>query len=149
MPEITVSQAEPENQPDVKKPEAPSEVPPASRRADVSYKLPDGRTLKMGKPSIPTQVLLPDLAASYNEMAVNQGKKGTDSMALRLNLNYATMVCFVRAINNEPINVPRSAAEVINIMHKLGEDGNDAVAELYARHFAPLTLENLELIKKS
>jgi len=144
MPEVTVN-SEPVQEP-AKQPEA---VPESSRRQDVTYKLPDGKVLKMGKPSIPTQVLLPDLAASYNELAVNQGKKGADSMALRLNLNYATMVCFVRAINNEPINVPRSAAEVINIMHKLGEDGNDAVAELYAKHFAPLTLENLEIIKKS
>lgn len=145
MPELTISQPVPENQPDVTKPEAPE----SSRRADVTYKLPDGKVLKMGKPSIPTQVLLPDLAASYNDMAVNQGKKSADPMALRLNLNYATMVCFVRAINNEVINVPRSAAEVINIMHKLGEDGNDAVAELYSKHFAPLGMEQLELLKKS
>lgn len=121
-----------------------STEPAKNLRPDVEYKLPNGDVLKMGKPSIPTQLLLPSLASSYNELA--NGK--ADAVSLRLNLNFATMIAFVRSFKNEPFSAPHSAAEVISIMNKLGEDGCDAVSEVYAKHFAPLTIESLEVIKK-
>jgi hypothetical protein len=139
MPEVNVNPEPPVQEPQEDKQAAKPEL-----RKDVEYKLPDGRVLKMGKPSTPTHLLLPDLAASYNELA--KGK--ADPVSLRLNLNFATMIAFVRSFNNEPFAAPRSAGEVIHIMNKLGEDGCDAVSEIYARHFAPLTLENLEIVKK-
>lgn len=123
-----------------------SEVKPdqSKLRPPVEYKLPNGNVLKMGKPSIPTHLLLPDLAASYNELA--NGK--ADPVSLRLNLNFATMIAFVREFNNEPFSVPRTASEVIHIMNRLGEDGCDAVSEVYSEHFSPLTLKSLEAVKK-
>lgn len=141
MPKVSVNSESSESSEVVSEPVSDTKV---SLRADVEYKLPDGRVLKMGKPSTPTHLLLPDLAASYNELA--KGK--ADSVSLRLNLNFATMIAFVRAFNNEPFIAPRSAGEVIHIMNKLGEDGCDSVSEIYAKHFAPLTLEQLECIKK-
>lgn len=137
MPEVVIN---PESSP------VPEEKKPESKamRADVEYRLPDGKVLKMGKPSIPTHLLLPDLAASYNELS--KGK--ADPVSLRLNLNFATMIAFVRAFNGEPFLAPHSAGEVLHIMNKLGEDGCDAVSEIYAKHFAPLTMENLEVVKK-
>jgi len=140
MPEVSInpefSSPEPEKQPVAKESKYV--------RNEVEAKLPNGKVLKMGKPSIPTHLLLPDLAASYNELA--KGK--ADPVSLRLNLNFATMIAFVRSYDNEPFMAPRSASEVIHLMNKLGEDGCDAVSELYAKYFAPLTLENLEVIKK-
>lgn len=119
---------------------APEKKDPVNLRPDKEHTLPDGKKLLMGKPSMPTHMLLPSLLASMSDP-----DRPSDRSKNELN---ARMCCFVRAINGRRINPPSSAAEVGLILHELGEDGCDIALESYVTYFAPITLAQLEQVKK-
>lgn len=138
MPEVVHlqdSKSEPEKPEDVKKPEQSLNL-----RPDLEFKLPDGRLVRMGKPAVPTAMLLPSVIAGMNDP-----ERKSDPARNEFN---ARMCMFVRSIDNKPFTPPSSAAEVGLIMQSLGEDGCDLVLDVYFRHFAPLSADKLEIIKK-
>ena len=139
MPEIV--HLSNEEQPKVPEPEKPAEpVSGLSLRPDVEFSLPDGRKIRMGKPAIPTAMLLPSIIAGMNDP-----ERKSDAARNEFN---ARMSLFVRSIDGKPFSPPSSAAEVGLILQQLGEDGCDLVLDVYFRHFAPLSADKLEIIKK-
>ena len=140
MPELSINPTVPEapKQEDVKKSEEPKAV--LNLRPNVSFKLPDGREIEMGKPDTPTAMLLPTVVASMQDPNLK-------SDPARNEFN-ARMAMFVRKINNKPFRPPMSAGDVSVILHELGEDGCDIVLDIYFKHFAPLNADQIEIIKK-
>jgi hypothetical protein len=119
----------------------PEEAPKSSQlRPDVEFKLPDGRVIRMGKPAVPSAMLLPSIIASMTDP-----DKKSDPARNEFN---SRMCLFVRSIDGKPMVLPSSAAEVGLIMQQLGEDGCDLALDVYFNHFAPLSSSQLEIIKK-
>jgi hypothetical protein len=119
--------------------EAPK-ADPLVIRPDREFQLPNGKKLKMGKPPMPSHMLLPSLLASMMDP-----DRPTDRQKNELN---ARMCLFVRSINDRHINPPTSVAEVGVLMHDLGEDGCDIALEAYVTYFAPISIAQLEQVKK-
>lgn len=136
MPELSVES----NVPEVPKQEDVKESKVLNLRPNVEFKLPDGRTVEMGKPETPTAMLLPTVVASMQDPNLK-------SDPARNEFN-ARMAMFVRKINNKPFRPPMSAGDVSAVLHELGEDGCDIVLDVYFKHFAPLNADQIEIIKK-
>lgn len=109
-------------------------------RPDLSFKLPDGREVVMGKPMIPSAMVLPTIIASMN----NTDQKSDPA---RNEFN-ARLALFVRAINGKPTILPQMASQVGDVLRDLGEDGCDLALDVYFKHFAPLSADQVEIIKK-
>jgi hypothetical protein len=133
MPEVVYNQ----------EPETPAVVEPvvaSQLRPDVEFKLPDGRLVRMGKPAVPSAMLLPSIIAGMSDP-----DKKSDPARNEFN---ARMALFVRSIDGKPTILPSSAPEVGLVLQTLGEDGCDLVLDVYFKHFAPLNSDQLEIIKK-
>lgn len=141
MPEITVQSNEPAPEKQVV---VPTEQP-LNLRPDRQFRLPDGRVVTMGKPMEPTATLMPAVIAS---MMDPQSKDRPDMVSIQSQTINAKIAMFVRSIDSKPFRSPLSMAEVHLIFRELGEDGCDVVTDAYYRHFAPLSSEQLEIIKK-
>lgn len=125
-------------------PDAPVQVAPTvNLRPDVEFSLPDGRKVKMGKPPVPTQALLPAIMGGM--AATEDGRVQPDPLRSEFN---ARMCIFVRELDGRPTSIMQSAGDVMGLMRQLGEDGCDLVFDVYIKHFGPLTSNNLDLIKK-
>lgn len=109
-------------------------------RPDLSFKLPDGREVVMGKPLIPSAMLLPTIIASLNST-----DQKSDPARNEFN---ARMAIFVRSVAGKTTILPQSAQQVGDVMRDLGEDGCDLVLDVYFKHFAPLSADQLEIVKK-
>lgn len=137
MPTVEqVNSPSPESQPEVKA----QDSKPLNLRPDVEFKLPDGRLVRMGKPDTPTAMLLPSVIASMSDPNLK-----TDAARNEFN---ARMAMFVRSISGKPFRPPMTGAEVGLVLHELGEDGCDIVLDVYFKHFAPLSADQIEIIKK-
>jgi len=133
MPEVVYNQ----------EPETPVVVEPvvaSQLRPDVEFPLPDKRIIRMGKPAVPSAMLLPSIIAGMSDP-----DKKSDPARNEFN---ARMALFVRSIDGKPTILPSSAPEVGLILQQLGEDGCDLVLDVYFKHFAPLNSDQLEIIKK-
>ena len=135
MAEVTEVPAE---QPE---PEEKKEPETLNLRPDIEFHLPDKRLVRMGKPAIPSAMLLPSIIAGTTDE-----DHPADPMRSEFN---ARMAIYIRAIDGIPVTPPATAKEVGALLQRLGEDGCDLVLDLYFRYFSPLNSSQLEIVKKS
>lgn len=123
-------------EPKKEEPKAESKKDP---RADYGFELPDGRKVTMGRPPIPTLVLLPAILGSL---------KGNNNVEALYNEAVIRAALYVRRIDKTMITHPQDFGEVQRIVTQLGEDGAEMMMQVYEQRFTPPRVEALDDLKK-
>lgn len=105
---------------------------------EVEFELPDGRHVKMGKPLIPSALLMPTLLASSEP----------NVMSAFATEQLVKAMLYVKELNGAPVNQITEFKDVQNLGRQLGETGIDAVMLMFNKFFPPLTEKQLKIIKK-
>jgi hypothetical protein len=123
----------------VVEPKVEAKPKPVDLRPEFNFSLPDGRSIKMGKPPIPTVILLPAILGAL--------KSNNQTEAL-YNEAMIRAAIYIREIDGRVISPPDDFAKVSRLMMDLGDDGSDLVMDASASKFTPPSLEQLENLKK-
>lgn len=125
-------------------PTVPTDVTPVSLpvlNPEVEFELPDGRHIKMGRPSIPSQLLMPTLMSALDNSKNQMTPLQTEQFLIK-------PLLYVREIEHQSVNQVMAFADIQALGHKLGEVGIEAVQLVFFQHFPALDEKQLKFIKK-
>jgi hypothetical protein len=87
-----------------------------------TIELKDGRVIVMGPPGVPHMLVIPEMFKDQKE----------DGLVLRSNMLFAKVFQYVRSIDGQPLGkCIRTWAEIVDLMHQLGDLGCCAVEDNY------------------
>ena len=106
----------------------------------------DGRVMRMEYPLKPTEIPVKRI---LSEMALEGSSDiRTTAIMMQSRETEITAVLYVTKINGEAIITPTNLNEYLVVINKLGEQGIQAVHQMYIAHFPPLQQQEIKLLKK-
>lgn len=107
---------------------------------ELTFELPDGKVVDMAVPSVAVGLIVAKLLESEQSM---------NPMVISQTVATVKACMYVRSVDGVPVERPTNRTQLQHLMNVLGDQGCEAVTNVYSLYFSPPGPGQLKIIKKS